>query len=426
MKVFEYKNKFIEYQRFAFKCMFLIYSIFLATEFSMIKSFNLPKIIIILWGIIILMYDLSSSRGKMFKNNVLMSLFLILSLITLLANKLGFSDLKLYLITVLQVLVLNSCSKNDKALSIKEQIFIINIIVIILTFILTAIAIIFSYKGIEISNILYFDPQVTRMQKLFRGFYIVSTTAGMICYFSSAITIIALMTLPKNIKNRILIFSGYIVNLIVQLYGLFISGARGALISFLVFVIIALFMFIKSKKIRLGVLGITFIMIFSFMFGKSNIYEIDFLNKNNGSNFFTGRLELWEEGYKYVFKEKPLIGDGPNKSILDIRKSSDKVLTGLEGGRVHNIYLDVLYSNGIFALALLGIFILKRLFDIYVNAFSIKRENNNIYMKLIFALMVSNLVLNTVESLLLYVINISSVLFWIYMGISKDLLDYDK
>lgn len=412
---------FMSRQSFIYKCVFLVYSIFLSTEFSQIKNFNIIKILIMLWGTEILIYDILKTKGKSLRKNMILVIFLILSMITIFMNNITANDIKLYAITLIQLLVLNNYDKNKDIDYTKKELNIFNFILIATTFLLTLAAILAQELGLNVLNIILFDSG--RVEKLFKGFYVISTSAGLICYLSSAVTIIALFTIPQRIKNKIGIIILCICNLLVQTYALFKSGARGAIISFVAFIVIVIFMNIRSKKIRIPILFFITVMIICFPLYKNMIFNMDFLNKNPGTSFFSGRLTLWEEGYKHILKNKPLLGAAPDNMISEIKKLSTEDLIGIEGGRIHNIYLDVVYSNGLIGFGLLMFFIISKMINMYKYSFNYKMEKDTrTYIRLNFSLMTSMLVLNTVESILIYLISTMGIIFWVYMGYQSKLI----
>lgn len=406
----------LQKQIFIYKCMFLIYTIFLATDFSKIKSFNSIKIIIMIWGIMLLIFDIYESRERILRKDILLILFSISSVISTIHTG-DFSDIKLYIITLIQIFILANYNKKFK----KIEIEIINFLLVILTCILSMSAVLIQKMNIDLGGIYLVD---LFGNSLFKGFYIISTTAGMISYLSISISIIVLSTMRKNNKFKHMVIMLCVINIILQAYVLFKSGARGSLIGALSFCMISFYMFLKSKKLRKIILCIAVVCIIFLSSYKPIIENNDFLNKNPGTSFFSGRLIIWEEGYEHIFKKNILFGDSPNNMISNLKGMSSEDLIGIDGGRIHNIYLDVLYSNGIIGACTLFMFIIINLNNLYKQAFNYKLEKNNlVYMKLIFSFICSMLILNIVESLLIYTINLLGILFWIYIGYGKGLLE---
>ncbi len=402
---------------FVYKCAFLIYTLFLATDFVKIKSFGVIKIILMIWGIALLGYDIYRSKGKVIYKNILLTIFTIISAISIINNG-NFADIKLYLITLIEIFVLNNYDSEKFS---RNEIKIINFILILLTLVLTSSALILEKKGFLIGNIYLVD---TFGNSLFKGFYIISTTSGMISYLSTAITIISLFTIKKNKKYKNIIRVMYALNIIVQTYAAFKSGVRGAVISIVVFCFISIYMFIKSKKIRNAILGIIISIVFSFPIYKPLIENNEFLNKNPGTSFLSGRVTLWEEGYENIFKKYPMSGGAPNNMILELKESSSKELIGIDGGRIHNIYLDVLYSAGIIGSFSLFLFIIISIIKFYKGAFNYELDVDTLkWIKLIFSFLCSILILNFVESLLIYTVNLAGIMFWVYMSYGKRIIN---
>ena len=90
---------------------------------------------------------------------------------------------------------------------------------------------------------------------------------------------------------------------------------------------------------------------------------------------------------------------------------------------VHNIYLDVLCSNGILGFLAFMTFIFYEGIKLYMGSFSNRgNKENRIYIKCITAFLVSILVINIVESIMVYVLSIAATMFWIYMGYGIELI----
>ena len=116
-----------------------------------------------------------------------------------------------------------------------------------------------------------------------------------------------------------------------------------------------------------------------------------------------------------------LFGPGPGNMIEVTKSLTDTYLPGIDGGRLHNAYLDVLCSNGILGFLAFITFILVLIVLMYKNSFNnmIEKEDR-IYIKVIFAFITSILVINIVESIMIYVLSTAGAMFWIYIGYGKS------
>lgn len=406
-------------QRYIYKCAFLVYAIFFTTEFSQMRSFTLLKAIILVWGLVLLGYDTYENKGKNILKNVMLFIFMVLGLVTILINSNKIGNMKLYLITAIQVFVLAAFDMRNRYANVKKEIKKVNFTFILTTFILTAISVILYKLNINIENVSFI---IEGNKNLFKGIYIVSNTAGVICYLSMALSVIALIILKEYRRYKGLV-TFYILNIFIQGYGLVLSGARGALVSLFAFLIILLFMMISKKSVRRVVLSIGVIVLIAFPMYSSSLKNTEFFNKSATHGFFSGRQILWQHGYEDVFKKYMTLGPGPGNVVPIMVDATSEFLPGLAGGRLHNIYIDILYSNGILGFATFMIFMMAAMSTLYKKAFNSEANpKDTMYMKCIFAFLSSILVMNLVESILIYVINPVSIIFWIYMGYSAYLI----
>lgn len=405
---------------FIYKCLFLIYTVFLSTEFSQMRKFTLIKLFVLGSGILIIAYETFKTNGRFITKDKILLVFMILGIATLLVNNGKSSNLKFYLITLIQVFLLTDVSRKKTKEKAICKFRTLNFIFIVETAIFALIGIAMYKLNLTIDSIPITD--LTR-DDLIKGVYIISTSAALVSYLSLGITFIQLLTGGKGgkIKNKINIF--YLFNLAIQGYSLILSGGRGAMISFISFVIILIFLFIPNKKIRIGIIAAVIAIIACFPIYKSQISNIDFLNKSEGGNFLNGRLVLWESGYKNTFQHYKLLGTGPGNMVNVTKELADTYLPGIEGGRLHNMYLDLLCSNGILGFLPFMAFITFLIFILYKGSFNGNlSKKTRIYIKCIFAIIASILLINIVESILIYIISIAATIFWIYVGYAKELL----
>ena len=398
---FKYRRMDIIKQRFFYKRAFLIYALFLATELFRFKAFDFVTIFMMLWGIGLLAYDVYDSKGKcLFKNVVLLS-YMILGILTCIINVNKDKNFSIYFITVIQLFVLYSFDMRNRFSNIKKEINKINFVFIGTTFILTLLGIIF-YKF----NLDLFPFSMTDYSggEFFKGFYIINKTAAMASYVSVVLSVICITTMKRvGIYNRITAF--YIINILLQGYAMLYTGSIGVWVSSLLFLVIAFMMMIPNKIIRriissLVALGIIFGGI-----------------ATRNSEYLTERQAVWQSGFSSIFVEYPMIGAGAANVPTIIENSLEQDLGSLEYRRVENSYLDVLYSNGIMGFVTFMCFLMNAMWMLYRRSFnSIMSEKDLRYVKLIFAFLVSILIISFVESTLIYSMNLMSAVFWIYMG----------
>ena len=387
--------------RFFYKRAFLIYALILATEFSKIKGFDFVTAIMMIWGIGLLGYDVYDSKGKcLFKNVVLLS-FMILGIMTCILNVDPVKNFNIYIITVIQIFVLYSFDMRNRFSNIKKEINKINFAFIVTTFGLTLLGIIF-YKF----NLDLFPFSMTDYSKgeFFKGFYIISKIAAMASYISVVLSIMCITTMKRvGIYKRIASF--YIVNILLQGYAMLYTGSIGVWVASLLFIVIAFMMMIPNKIVRRVISALVAIGI---IIGIGAIRNSDYVQE---------RQAIWENGFISVFSDHPIIGAGPSNVPTIIENSLNEDLGSLKYRRTENSYLDVLYSNGIMGFVTFICFLMNAMWMLYRRAFNnVMSEKDLIYVKLIFAFLTSILIINFVESKIIYSVNLIAAVFWIYMS----------
>lgn len=408
---------------FLYKCLFLLYTIFIATEFSRIQRFTSLKMYIFGFGLMLLLYSICKTKGKIFLKNKLLFIFIIFNTLTLIFNDGIQENFKFYLITVIQLFVLTilgyDCDRNTK--KIKKEFKIINSVFIFITFILTGMSTLMYIDKSYVANFLITDPIRT---DLIKGVYVISTSAGLICYLSIAASFIALIILNKKSKLYKLFFAFCTLNVILQCYVLFLTKARGAMVSLIAFFIILSYLFISSKKIRIRIIYLIAIIVLFLPFFLEKISTMDFFQKNIDGTFFNGRAILWENGYNYTFKNYKILGVGAGNLIQVTKELAQTPLPGINGGRLHNIYLDVLCSNGILGFTTFILFLAISTFKMYRYSFMTKIDKEDrIYIRVMFAFLASIAVINIVESIMIYVLSSASALFWIYISYAREIIN---
>ena len=384
--------------RFFYKRAFLIYALILATELSRVKGFDFVTIIMMMWGIGLLVYDVYDSKGKcLFKNVVLLS-FMILGIMTCVLN---ISHVENFIITAIQLFVLYSFDMRNRFSNIKKEINKINFAFIIATFGLTLFGIIF-YKF----NLDLFPFSMTDYSRgeFFKGFYIISRTAAMASYVSVVLSVMCITTMKRvGIYKRIASF--YIVNILIQGYAMLHTGSIGVWVSSLLFMVIAFMMMIPNKIVRRVISALVAIGIIMGGIATRN------------SEYLKERQAIWESGIVSVFSEHPIIGAGPSNVPTIIENSLKEDLGSLKYRRTENSYLDVLYSNGIMGFVTFMCFLMNAMWMLYRRAFNnVMSEKDLIYVKLIFAFLASILIISFVESTIIYSVNLIAAVFWIYMS----------
>ncbi|MEW8957075.1 O-antigen ligase family protein [Clostridium sp.] len=400
-------------QRLYFKIAFVIYALFFTTEFSLKSGFTIIKLLIIAWGMALILLDIYKQKTRILKKfNMLLNLFIMINILSLIIFPSKLYNFRIFLITLIQLGVLNNSEITQTPQNTLKEIYRINFTFIFISFIISFISLLMFFTETNLFGIAFNE---TWRPELLKGLFIISNTGGMVSFLSLALSFL-------NIRATKFFSIFYGINILVQGSVLYLSRARASWVGLAVFIIVYGFINIRNKSLRRVIMASVIVLAITFPVYKPYVIEPlnGFINKTAGQGFFSGRLNLWQEGYEKIFKNNPILGVG-YKDVVDImKKDATRNLPGIDGGRLHNIYLEITYSHGIIAAILMVLFFIVNGYSLYKTIFKtdIPKEYRDV-MKFIFAFFMSLYVMSFVESSLLYVISVVSALFWIYIGYSE-------
>ena len=136
---------------------------------------------------------------------------------------------------------------------------------------------------------------------------------------------------------------------------------------------------------------------------------------NKGS----GRLLFWEETLELV-QDSPVVGlshDGLIKEI-DAKITDKNIREHFAAGEVHSVIFSALGSSGILGLLLFVLFLFLQHLDIiqrFINEFN-EKHYLSLEALILYAVLISILLVDFVESRILYNINYIAILYWIFAG----------
>lgn len=189
----------------------------------------------------------------------------------------------------------------------------------------------------------------------------------------------------------------------------------------------------RSTYLAILALGFTFI----FVYNRNIIFRIAlilvpifaggtwlFFNPDKIYNIMHGREVLWETAF-ILIKKYPFIGIGTSNLIPMMDEFKTDYLRGIEGGGLHNIYIQLTTVNGIFS-CLIIIALIASIF-LFLNK---KIENLNgkskIKFTILLALFLGIAFINLMESTILYNVSFISIIFWSLGGYLISILDNDN
>lgn len=411
MKSLIFKIHFFLTNTFFFKILYLIVSISLTSVLKFIPGIHILNKALLLWGIFLIIYNiLSLILNKKYPNIIQIPLYLFLFFTSIFLIKyFSIENLKIIIVNFILLTAIFTIDYKKDINKLKKEIKIISFIYVIITFLLSigSLLMFFFDKRTWIAETLNGTYTVYYFTSLFTN----ENTLGISASLSLLISIYLInCTKIKNIK----LFN--ILNLLIQFITVFVSNSRSALIPMITLIFLYILFYIKNKILRV-------ILIFSPVIAVSSIL---LTNLKSIDKFLTGRKELWDSAFE-IIRNNFFFGVGNSQLPILLEKSQNKVVTSLieQGflGGIHNIYIQILATNGIIPLLLIILFILSVTLFIFNKIDLSKLEKEFIPL---FSLIVSISLINLLESNLVYIISFISIIFWIYTGYLLAILEKQK
>lgn len=253
----------------------------------------------------------------------------------------------------------------------------------------------------------------------------------------------------------------YCINIFINFCYLVLSGSRTAEVSaiFIVF-FVSYFIFLrkfKDKKINaivkqffLIIVSVlcSFILIFGFVFTRKTVsYLPEFVisrfksenvaeprirkhvdttreDVNNSTDISNCRFKIWLSAIE-LFKSKPIFGTSPRNMRIYAKEAFPNGFIAQRSYAVHNAYLDILTSTGIFGAIFLIVFFLK--YFIYVFKFLFLKLNSKYYYMVLFNFVIVTAIAISAFFLseIVFVNTIGVLLFWLNLGYSCYFIEQD-
>ncbi|WP_137665577.1 O-antigen ligase family protein [Enterococcus hulanensis] len=349
-------------------------------------------------GLIILFefYEILRKRKKFDFDIALVSFLVIFGISIVLNRQFSFpANIKNFCWEVLFLLVIYEFSKRN---ALKAKFFLwFQSILVAFSFLMSTISLGMFFTGYSFITRIEGKTNPLRIgfveNRLF-GAYADPNYSGVM----AGVSIIISVYLFKNIAKNILVKIILILNIIIQISFIGLSGSRNALIVLIVMVSTLSFFSMywkfanKNKLNRIYKAAIIAILLGSFCIGfvegskkvLSSLpeYTAAQFHKNHSKDLVTSdkevnldredversgdisnmRFTLWKSGIE-IIKTSPFVGVGP-KSIHDYaQKYVPNTYLAKSNLAVHNAYLNVLVCTGIFGVVCVLVFLLKSLFN---------------------------------------------------------------
>lgn len=394
------------------KLAYIFISLSFATAISDFNGFNYLNKIVLLIGLSYIGVNILEivffRRRKVFYFEFFLYLFLVLTLVLNFTQYKLNENLKIWLVNLMITTVIFSIDTYKSKEKLLKELDIISYFYVIITSIISLVSLvmIFTNKVITVDLVINGANVVDQYKGLFKN----ENAFGIAAIIS---LMISLYLVYKSKNKYLRYFLGS--NIIVQLISVFISGARSAYFPFLALIFI--FLVYKYKNIYFRV-SLIIIPAIASIIGFFTL-PADILHK-----ILTSREYLWLSAIN-MLKVYPLTGVGNVNKVGWLKDYRVEYLQGLETGGLHNIFFEISCINGIPAMILFSLFI------IFMITFFIKKldsfsYDDKIKFSFMFALILGIVLINLLESSLLYIISFISIIFWIYSGYLIAIFDKNK
>lgn len=393
--------------KFYFKLSYLFISLTYATILNYIPGMNLLKNIVLAWGVILILFMIIEDykRRKIYKFDIPLGLFMILTLIFNIFVYWSTENIKVWMINLILFAIIFTIDvfRNKKAM-IKEM-NIITYFYTIFMFIASSVSLVMYFFNITIpigDVIFELDGVKGGIFENKNALSIAAALAIVMCIYLNYITQV----------HRLKLF--WLANIALQAI-IMMVGSHGRSADLVVIAVIYLFIFVYNKNKYLRMFLILLPILVCGVFWQ--------LDKDNIRVYTSGRSSLWTSA-SIVVKNNPLTGVGYYDMTDAVREARDtNDLPGLDTGRLHNIYIETATVNGVISLLLIIGFLATVLMFIIEKLDKLQIRKEKIQMTTLTALIVGIIAVNLFESNLVYSASFISMIFWIYLGYLISILD---
>ena len=395
--------------KFYFKLLYLFVSLTYATILKYVPGIKILNYLAFAWGIILILLMIIEDykRRKIYKFDVPLGIFIILTLVLNFIAYRSIEDLKVWMVNLILIITIFTVDvfRNKKAI-IKEM-NIITYFYVVFMFITSSLSLgmkFFEIK-IEIRNIVFEFNGI-------KGGIFENKNALSIAAALAIVMCIYLNCVAKSHRLKMFCIANIILQTITMIF-VTMMGEHGRSAFLIVIAVVYIFIFVynKNKYFRIVFLLIPILICGTFLTYKDNVRD-----------FTSGRSSLWTSA-AIVIQEHPLAGVGNNdlvEAVKSARETDD--LPGLELGGLHNIYVQTATVNGIISLLLFLVFIGMILMFIIQHLDKLKRKEK-FKMTTLTSIIVGILAVNLFESTIIYIVSFISMIFWIYLGYLVSILD---
>ncbi|NLK22463.1 MAG: O-antigen ligase family protein [Clostridiales bacterium] len=360
---------------------------------------NLISKMALLWGILLSIYHFFIIvKRKIEISELIIYFFLCFTLfLNIIFYRTG-ENLKIWIVNCIMLTSVFYINKDKTKDALETELRILSNFTIVFTFILSSISTIMyiSKLSITVSDTVYGANQ---------GLYVYKNTLAIAAAIS---LILSLYCYFIETSNKIKIF--YIVNIVLQLINVFYSKGRSALLILLAIPFVIIYLYVKNTIFRCSIILVPAALCIG-LFAKFHDKLYDFLSARN---------ELWYSAY-LLFKDNLFKGVGNSSMVEKVYSMRPGViLPGIEDGGLHNIYLQMITSNGILSLIIFLAFICFVIYNITIKI-DVLSGKEKLAASSLLILVFGILFVNVFESNLIYISSFISIIFWYVLGIIYNL-----
>lgn len=384
-----------------FKLYYLVVSIIFTTALSLIPNINILTKVAILWSLVLLTIDfLRLLTGKIKPNVIKLPIYLFV-LITLILNILIYPDvnnIKTWVINLIPLFLFFSIDtiKNEKSLF--KEVSLFSSFFVLISSIISLISLIMIYSN----NIIRIPLDPTYPQGGYHEYVGLFSNGNAFGIFSSISIIFTIYLLfnTKSIKGKSFLY----LNLLLQSITLILSEGRSSFLVILSLIFIFMYIYLSKSWIRFSLIFLPLVFLITFIA----------THFNNLRPYLAGRENIWLAASK-VIKAHPLTGIGNTNMVPMVDAAKEQWLYGLPTGGIHNIYIETATVNGIISSLLIILFILITFYYL-VKKIQVSFSFNKKLLTCLFSLFVGLVLVNLMESTLLYKVSFINIVFWSVTG----------
>lgn len=392
-----------------FKLLYLFTTFSFATALTFIPGINILTKISIIWGLVLVVinfFEIIFKVKKVHWINIITYIFLGLTLALTLIFYPSIENIKVWIINLMLLTVFFSIDISKKKSKLSHEFNILVHFYLFLTFILSSISLGMILLGKEIKIILEPIWYGVENSIVYTGLFSNENALGISAGIAFILSIYVIFQTKSKVFKNVLI-----INCLLQIATVVISGGRSAYLVILALVFTFIFIYFKNTFIRIALVIIPIIT------GGSWLY----FNPDKIYNIMHGREVLWNTAW-ILIKKSPFIGTGTANMIPMMDEFKTDYLRGIEGGGLHNIYIQLTTVNGIFA-GLVIITFIASIFLFLTTKVEKLNENNKVKFTILLSLFLGIALINLMESTILYSVGFISIIIWSLAGYLISILD---